>query len=564
MGPYSGDPSQPVSPNLGQQRLLRNTSGGPDRQAVLHVSWARRDRGGWGARLFGRRLVVCRSTTHTASWSWPGSITAATTTAAGQIWVAGDAGCGLRQSAGRGHGRPLHRSGRTVAPTLSAGGVCGTWGGLSGQPGQRQPGHTGIAPSSGPTGANPVFTYNAGSTGATELGNGWTHTFSRQVIVGGSGTPIVSTGTGQFFDYGSNLAGGFYPSGQGTVNSLYGPARFTSFTETQTDGTVYRYGGGPPTARLFSIQPASGGGRWSATYDGSGRVSRITDPFGGKTSFIYSTGGKIRRILEPSGRITRVTVNAGGNLARITSPELCITSLVYDASNRATAWFDPLGNRTSYSYDGSNRITRLITPVGQRVSMTYQTNKTVVTDPRGIRTTLGFNGGGYQTSAIDGTGIRTSYGYDANNMLTKVQDGLGRLTSFTYVKTANQVEQLSAVVTPLGSRFTYLYDTNSRVRAVLDPLNNRSTLLWDGNGNRTAVIDPTGKRTSYLYNTAGQATGVISSLGQRVTSLYDTSGRVAAFIDTLGNRTSFGYDANNQVKRLQNPLARSRRCSATR
>src|SRR5207249_4598274 len=113
-------------------------------------------------------------------------------------------------------------------------------------------------------------------------------------------------------------------------------------------------------------------------------------------------------------------------------------------------------------------------------SLSYPSaTKTVMSDPRGYRVTQVFNSSGFLLSAINGAGMRTTHGYDSNNYLTFVQDGLGHRVSFGYVTTANHVSQLAAIRTSLGSRFSYLYDGNSRVRAVIDQLGNRSTLLWD-------------------------------------------------------------------------------------
>src|SRR5262249_33259162 len=326
-------------------------------------------------------------------------------------------------------------------------------------------------PGAGALAANPVLTYNSQVSTTGELGNGWSSTFQRKVQPGGGLAPIVVAGAGQSYKY-SMKPGGIYVPGTGAINALTGNP--SSFNETAPDGTVYHFTPDHTLGPCFLryVQNASGA-RWSVTYDSGGRVVRVTDPLVRLATLAYTGSNKIRRIQDASLRITTVSVNASGNLARIVSPELCISSMIYDGSNRMVAWINPLGDRTSYSFDGSSRVTRVQLPLGQRFSLSYPSaTKTVLIDPRGNRTTQVFNSSGFLLSATNGAGMRTTHGYDSNNYLTYVQDGLGRRFTFGYVTTANSVSQLSVIRTSLGSRFSYLYDSNSRVRAVVDQTGN--------------------------------------------------------------------------------------------
>jgi len=229
----------------------------------------------------------------------------------------------------------------------------------------------------------PILSYNStNASTASEIGNGWSHLFKRQVVIGGSGNPVVVTGAGQIFAYLANLAGGYYPPAPGTINSLQGPAGFTSFTETAPDGTKYQYGSAQsvPAALLKSIQNPAGS-IWTVSYDANSRVSAITDPYARRTTLTYApTGGKISAIQDSFGRQTTISVNSSGNLVQVTTPELCITSLVYGSSNRPIVWINPLGDRTSYAFDSNNRLTQATAPLGQVTSLVYNTNQTLLTN----------------------------------------------------------------------------------------------------------------------------------------------------------------------------------------
>ena len=284
----------------------------------------------------------------------------------------------------------------------------------------------------------PVMAYNSTNASASsEVGNGWSHSFRRQVEVGGSGSPIVvTTGAGQNYTYTTSqpLGGQYTPAaGSGAVNSLFAARPFFSATETAPDGTVYNYGsatGG--LLRLQSIQNPAGA-LWTVSYDSSNRVSSITDPFSRSSTFAYNgTSAKISSFLDFAGRRTTFTVNSAGNLTSVMSPELCVTSLVYDSSNRAIAWINPLGDTTSYGYDSSNRLITAQAPLGQVTSFVYNSNQTVVTNPRGYVTTLNFNSMGSLSSAIDGAGNLTSYAWDTNNRLTGIVDPTFRTSRLNF------------------------------------------------------------------------------------------------------------------------------------
>ena len=278
-----------------------------------------------------------------------------------------------------------------------------------------------VAPPAGDSGyLAPVLSFSSTNVATvSEIGNGWTHTFKRQVVGGCPTVAQVYTGTGQVYAYGGPRGGNAYFTpgpGSTAVNSLFAQSACAGFTETQPDGTTFTYrgtGGGLSGFLTKITNPA--GAVWSMSYDSSFRVSVVTDPFLRATTFTYNaTTGKIAGIQDPFGRNTGLVVNSSGNLAQITSPELCIVSLVYDLSNRPICWINPLGDRTSYAYDGSNRVTAVTTPLGQVTTLTYNTNQTVITNPLGYLTTLNFTGGAL-TSAIDGAGNLTSYSWDGNN-----------------------------------------------------------------------------------------------------------------------------------------------------
>ncbi len=98
---------------------------------------------------------------------------------------------------------------------------------------------------------SPVFSYcSTNATNTSEQGNGWSHTFKRNVVMlGPHGSfspripvePTVTTGVGQEFAYTKNSSGGYQPPASPAINSLQAPVGFATFTETQPNGTFFQY-----------------------------------------------------------------------------------------------------------------------------------------------------------------------------------------------------------------------------------------------------------------------------------------------------------------------------------
>src|SRR5439155_22764428 len=137
-------------------------------------------------------------------------------------------------------------------------------------------------PCGGPADPRLLFTYNSELAGTTaEFGNGWNNNFKRSATEVSSTAANGKTGTGITYSYTSKDAttGYYTPPGE-AKNSLKQEANGT-FTETQPDGTGYRY---DTTGKLqYVSNPA--GGRWSLSYSGSS-IRNITDPFGRRTSLV--------------------------------------------------------------------------------------------------------------------------------------------------------------------------------------------------------------------------------------------------------------------------------------
>ena len=261
-------------------------------------------------------------------------------------------------------------------------------------------------------------------------------------------------GSGQSYNYTVVKGSGFAAPTNGAINSLQATAGGASFTETQPDGTLYQYGSqvSGVSPLLYIQNPA--GARWTVTYDGSSRVSSITDPILRATTLTYNaTSGKLSSILDPFGRLTTITVNSSGDLVQILSPELCLTSMVYDTNHLMLAWINPLGDRTSFTYGSGSQLV-VTSPLGAVTTLTSGTQSgglfrpaspatliTTIINPLGQVSTLGFDATqSMLLGAIDALGNTTTYNWDAHQRLAGIVDGLGNSTSFSYALFGTKVE----------------------------------------------------------------------------------------------------------------------------
>ena len=226
------------------------------------------------------------------------------------------------------------------------------------------------------------------------------------------------------------------------VNSLQSSVGWTSLTETQPDGTLYQYGSAAGGIGPLQYIQNPAGARWTVTYDGSNRVSFVTDPLGRRTSFAYNaTSGNLTSIQDPFQRLTTLTVNSSGDLVQILSPELCITSMVYDSSH-----FLPHGSILSATGLASTRA-----PVGRSVAAggrhdaRRRASQAVLSvpatpasqdldhQPAGLCLHAQYaNIGGASRGHRRGRATSTNYNWDSNGHLFGIGDGLGNITSFSY------------------------------------------------------------------------------------------------------------------------------------
>ncbi|HKT73408.1 MAG TPA: RHS repeat-associated core domain-containing protein [Steroidobacteraceae bacterium] len=346
----------------------------------------------------------------------------------------------------------------------------------------------------------------SGAGQAPENGNGKTSSITYTDERGGAHTYLVNESTfaitppqGEF----DSLAFDTPVAGQQTL--------------TFRNGTKYIFSGSSTiksapgvTARLLQIADPYGN-QLNFGYDGSGRLSTVTDNLGisGRTGlvFTYDAASHLSRITDWSGRQWQYAVNANGDLASFTNP---------------------LTQTRTYSYAPASHNLSLITKPLQRGGVS-------------VATTFDYYENGRTFNYADSLGDTETLDYDLYRLTTRVTD-------------------------PLGNVREYHYDTSGRLVKLVDP--DGGILLFANNatdGVRNQKIDALGFTTQYSYrvdhaftggsDTAGNVTRELDPFGQTTDMTYGPFDQVATVKDKRGTvrTTSFHASTDSTCKAAGKP-----------
>jgi RHS repeat-associated protein len=351
------------------------------------------------------------------------------------------------------------------------------------------------------------------------------------------------------------------------------------------------------------------GNSLALTYDGNGRLDRVTDGTGSGRylEFVYGGDGHVSTVRDSASRSVSYGYDGQGALTSFTNrvskittysyvngrfgPLLSqikdhwnriITGITYDTLDR-TATYTEGGETYTYAYayqgdplkvsktDSSGRVwvftfdsTGLIT---SRVPPSGQGGGTVLTV---------FNSDDTVQNSIDETGVKTSYTYNPNgSAATITRDDLGPLAiRFEYVYDATFAEKVVSITPKNPStnavdpnwqawRYDYYQIPSTAPGALYHvyrvqndgvTLDTIATYSYNSAGQVTSVSDGSGAVTSYSYDaTTSDLLSVTypknSDGGPNPIYQYgrDTIGRVTSVTDPLSKITSYTYDNLNRI-----------------
>jgi RHS repeat-associated protein len=282
----------------------------------------------------------------------------------------------------------------------------------------------------------------------------------------------------------------------------------------------------------------------SYSFDGSGRLSAITDRFG--VSLALSWGTSSATATDASNRVTTIAIDS--------------------VNHRITDVTDSAGRHWGFAYTGSN-LTGITDPAGNLTTLTY-TGSNQLSGVSRLRTPAS---GPVQT-------ILWSLGYTAGQV-TSVTDPIGGATNpiassaFAYgsdTTTVRVLRDASNPGAPLFNTSSYFFDSHGRVTWTSDPDGWATASVFDANGNVTSssrqVNATTWATTTTTYDTAGNKWVVTDPLGAVTTNSYRTlaDGTLTSDVLTtiedpglsphLAHQTAYVYDtAGHLCRKVENP-----------
>jgi RHS repeat-associated protein len=279
-----------------------------------------------------------------------------------------------------------------------------------------------------------------------------------------------------------------------------------------------------------------------ASYDGAGRITRITNANGVKTDSTYSPRGWLLTHIF-GGATTTLTYTAYGAVQTVKDPDGHLTTYGYDTAHRLTDITDAVGNTIHYTLDAAGNKT---------AEQTFNSSKVAVKS-----LARSFNTLGQLTAITDGlkqTVFNASYSdsYDADGNLAHTADALGTQQKLGYDalnRLVNTIENYNGSDPATQNSTTALtFDALDRTTNVQDPTSLNTGYSFDGLSNRTALNSPDTGNSTDTFDAAGNRLTHTDAKDILATSTYDALNRLkgTTYADTSAN-VSYTYDEANSV-----------------
>jgi RHS repeat-associated protein len=443
------------------------------------------------------------------------------------------------------------------------------------------------------------YSAKAAATGSPGIfGYGWTASFTDHLVSEESGARItLVSGEGSTVPF--TKSGEAFKAPSWSQDTLSGSAE-TSFTLVLPSQVEYRFSS---SGRLEAVTDRNGNETTLAYKEG--RLETITDPAGRKITLTYSGGGQVESATDPMSHVVKYGYESGNLTSVTMPGEAEPRwRFKYDGSHRITQITDGRGGKTKNEYDGLSRVISQTDPAERTTTFEYAPFHTKITNvatgavtdewftsnhepfsiTRGFGTedatteTFAYNAAGRLLTKTDGLGHKTSYGYNANGDRTSEKDAAGDEAKWTF----NETHDVVSMTTPEGEKTTIARDANGNpetvsrpapgketqitsfetgphgeLEALIDPLSHEWTYEYDGQGDRTAKVDPEGDKQTWEYDADSRAIKSVSPRGNEegaeasefTTSIErDPQGRPIKVTDPLGGTTEYEYDPNGNLE----------------
>ncbi|WP_413578578.1 RHS repeat-associated core domain-containing protein [Bdellovibrio sp. HCB290] len=341
------------------------------------------------------------------------------------------------------------------------------------------------------------------------------------------------------------------------------------------------------------------------TYDSSGRLSSISDPFSKTTTFNRNLSGELTSITAPNAQVTTVSLDSNGFISGFTNPisesysmtyygtqglmhtiqkpNLELSTFTYDADGLLTqdshsgGYFFQIVRDLNSSSSNDTYVTTSMSRVDRIDSNISSNGNTARTHYRsnGQNTTDYYNYYAYNNSSYISTntgGIQKSWNVMDDARFTgmvrlptyeSAMNGGNRTVNFTRSHTLSDATNPFSLTS--WSIIFQLSGTSTSATTVFDPVNKKYTTTSGVGVVSEIVIDDYERTVSYKQGnldpvsfnyTNEKLTSIVQ--GARTTTLaYNSNDLVQSITNPLSQATSFVYDGANRVYSKIYPDSRS-------
>ncbi len=310
-------------------------------------------------------------------------------------------------------------------------------------------------------------------------------------------------------------------------------------------------------------------------YNGTGNLTKITDPLGKNTLISRRSDGLVNTVTTPTGILTTFGYNTYGNLtstsvANGANPAIA-TSALYDALSRLTTTTDPRSKQTTYEYYANDLLKKTTAPMSVATNYNYDANDnlTTITNAKGFATTMSYNtqtdqlmsrsfGGKTESFTYYNDGALKTYTNKRNDVFTFTYDASGRVKSDSYATYDYNLDGTLNTIsnTSNGRNYVLDYDYDLLKRISKTTLDNKAVqYAYDNNNNLTTLTYPDGKTVNYTYDNNDRLTTVIenwSGTNRTTTYNYDDDGKLLNYTLPNGMKCIYTYDAAGRMTGMRN------------
>ncbi|HKO38431.1 MAG TPA: RHS repeat-associated core domain-containing protein [Solirubrobacterales bacterium] len=316
-----------------------------------------------------------------------------------------------------------------------------------------------------------------------------------------------------------------------------------------------------------------------------GDIAKVTTPNGRWAKFTYDGSNRITQITDNADRSVKYTYTSG-RLTKVEAPDSRTVQYEYDASGRMKAVINPRGNKfLQNEYDANGRVKKQTTGDGGTFEFAYELDEagkvkaTTITDPRGYKRKVVFDSEGFLVSEARAFGTEaaqttTFERQEGTGLLLSRTDPLGRKTEFEYDSAGNVTEvtklagtedavtaeveyepgttNVTKVTDPLERSTTFDYGSKGELLSRSNPLGNETTYAYDAAGRLTEIEDPEGGITKFGYED-GDIASVTDPLGHTSRRFVDALGRLRVIGSPSGLRRLLSYNASDEITSITSP-----------